>query len=118
LCFSTPFARETWYLSAQNNVHCSLGHFRLKWVALQTAIGFVGEVHAFFRHVSLAIFFVQRVANIHVTFAGSGSLSACEEFLAGVSCPVSLGAVEVHIMLTRAFAERVTILKIEPCSDL
>jgi hypothetical protein len=50
-----------------------------------------------------------------ITSAPSGSLSACEEFLAGVSCPVSLGAVEVCILLTRVFADRVTI---EPFSSL
>lgn len=46
----------------QNNAHCSFCHFRLKWVAMQKAISFVGEVHALFRHVSLAISFVLRVA--------------------------------------------------------
>lgn len=32
---------------------------------MQKAISFVGEVHALFRHVSLAISFVLRVAEIH-----------------------------------------------------
>lgn len=48
----------------QSNAHRSLCHFRLKRVAMQTAISFVGEVLALFRHVSLAISFVQRVAEI------------------------------------------------------